>query len=42
MVLLAFSEGNPYWSPVDSSHKGPLMQTFDVFFYEHLNNLLNK
>ena len=40
-TLLAFCEGIK-WSLVDSAHKGPVMQSFDVFFIVSLNKLLNK
>ena len=31
-----------HWSPVDSPHKGPVVQNFDAFFAAGLNKLLNK
>ena len=35
--LLAFCEGN-----ADSPHKGPVMQSFDVFFVVSLNKVLER
>ena len=37
-MLLALSEGKPL-SLMDSPHKGPVMQCFDVSFGVSLNNL---
>ena len=39
--LLALSEENHQWL-VDSPHKRPVMQDFDIFFEVSLNKLLNK
>ena len=38
-TLLALCVGNP---PVDSPHKGTVMQQFDVYLVGSLNKLLNK
>ena len=41
-ALLPMWELHWYWSPVDSSHKRPVMLTFDIFFVDGLNRVLNK
>ena len=38
LILLAFCEGNT----LDSTHKGPVMQNFDIYFVVSLNKLLKK
>ena len=39
-ALLALCEGNP--ALLDSPHKGPVMQSFDVLFVSSLSNLFSK